>query len=116
MCLYPKLIRNPKYKPTKKNGGKPPFCWDTRLLFIPAACGECLECRKKKQREFQIRLQEEIRTNHAEFLTLTIGENAYKFLETCIPKLPENVLKEAKLNGDYENLTATEANRRFRVS
>lgn len=113
MCLYPRLIRNPKYKPTKKNGGKPPFCWDTRLLYIPAACGECLECRKKKQREFQIRLQEELRTNHGEFLTLTIDKNSYKFLETCIPKLPKEILKESKKNGDYDNLIATEGLRRF---
>lgn len=113
MCLYPRLIRNPKYKPTKKNGGNPPVCWDTRLLYIPAACGECYECRKKKQREYQIRLQEEIRHSHGEFLTLTIDDDSYKKLEKEIPKLPKKVLEESKKNGEYDNIIATEALRKF---
>lgn len=113
MCLYPKLIRNPKYKPTKKNGGKPPVCYDTRLLYIPAACGECYECRKKKQREYQIRLQEEIRHTHGEFLTLTIDNDWYKKLEKKIPKLPKETIKETKINGEYDNLIATVALRKF---
>ena len=32
MCLYPKLIPNKRYLPTKKNGGVPPVCPDERLL------------------------------------------------------------------------------------
>lgn len=113
MCLYPKLTKNPKYKPNKKNGGNPPFCYDTRLLYIPMACGECYECRKKKQREYQIRLQEEIRNKHAEFLTLTINEEHLEKLSKEIPKLPKKIMKEAKINGDYENMIATLALRRF---
>ena len=31
MCLYPKLIKNPKYKASKKNGGKIPAVYDIRL-------------------------------------------------------------------------------------
>ena len=81
MCLYPRLTRNPKYKPTKKNGGNPPVCYDTRLLYIPAACGECYECRKKKQREYQVRLQEEIRDNpNAIFVTLTISDESFEYI------------------------------------
>lgn len=75
MCLYTKMIKNPKYKPTKKNGGKPPFCNDARLEYIPAECGECPECRKKKQREWVIRLCEELKENFGYFITLTIDEN-----------------------------------------
>ena len=49
MCLYPKLIPNKRYLPTKKNGGVPPVCPDERLSYITAACGDCYECRKQKQ-------------------------------------------------------------------
>ena len=49
MCLYPRLIKNPKYKPNKKNGGKvnPPL--DYRTMYVPIGCGVCMECCKKKQ-------------------------------------------------------------------
>ena len=39
MCLYPKLIPNKRYLPTKKNGGVPPVCPDERLRYVTAACG-----------------------------------------------------------------------------
>lgn len=113
MCLYPKLIRNPKYKPNKKNGGNPPFCWDSRLLYIPAACGECYECLKKKQREYQIRLQEEIRTTHAEFITLTIDEENLKKLSNELKKTNKKLWETAKDINALENETATIALRRF---
>lgn len=75
MCLYPKLIPNPKYKPNKKNGGFPPICEDERLAYIPAACGICLECREQKARAWRVRLAEELRENpRAKFVTLTIDE------------------------------------------
>ena len=51
MCLYPKLIRNKKYLPTKKNNYNPPKMMDPRTAYITAACGKCLECRKQKQDE-----------------------------------------------------------------
>ena len=46
MCLYPTFVKNPKYKPNKKNKGKPPVCKDRRLYYIPVKCGCCIECRK----------------------------------------------------------------------
>ena len=57
MCLYPTYVKNPKYKPNKKNKGKPPVCKDRRLLYIPTKCGCCIECRKEKQREWRVRLE-----------------------------------------------------------
>lgn len=100
MCLYPRLIKNPKYKPNKKNGGRPPFCHDVRTLYVPIGCGVCMECLKKKSREWQIRLQEEIRhDNTGKFITLTFSEEAL-----------ENLKKEA---GENENDIATLAMRRF---
>ena len=81
MCLYPKYVKNPKYKPNKKNKGKPPVCEDKRLLYIPAKCGCCIECRKEKQREWRVRLEEELRSNFGYFTTLTISPDGIKEIE-----------------------------------
>ena len=81
MCLYPKYFKNPKYLPNKKNKGKPPICKDRRLLYIPAKCGCCIECRKEKQREWRVRLEEELRSNYGYFITLTISPEGIKDLE-----------------------------------
>lgn len=82
MCLYPTFIKNPKYKPNKKNKGKPPVCKDRRLLYIPVKCGCCIECRKEKQREWRVRLEEEIRSNFGYFTTLTISPEGIKEIES----------------------------------
>lgn len=80
MCLYPQLITNKKYIPTKKNPN-PPEPKDKRVLYVPIACGNCMECRKQKARAWSVRLQEEIRTNNkGEFVTLTFSNESYKKL------------------------------------
>lgn len=81
MCLYPQYIVNPKYKPNKKNKGNPPICKDRRLYYIPTKCGCCIECRKEKQREWRVRLEEELRSNYGYFITLTISPEGIKELE-----------------------------------
>lgn len=81
MCLYPVFVKNPKYKPNKKNKGKPPICKDKRLLYIPVKCGFCIECRKQKQREWRVRLEEELHENYGYFVTLTISQEGIKDLE-----------------------------------
>ena len=82
MCLYPKLIPNKRYLPTKKNDGVPPVCPDERLRYVTAACGDCYECRKQKQRQWIVRMSEENRqTPNAYFLTLTIDDKSYKQLK-----------------------------------
>ena len=81
MCLYPTYVKNPKYKPNKKNKGKPPVCKDKRLLYIPTKCGYCIECRKEKQREWRVRLEEELRSNFGYFTTLTISPEGIKEIE-----------------------------------
>ena len=57
MCLYPKLIKNRKYTANEKNGGIVPVFKDIRTLYVPIGCGVCMECMKKKAREWQIRLR-----------------------------------------------------------
>lgn len=74
MCLYPKLIKNPKYKSSKKRGYYVPKNYDKRTEYVPVACGKCFECRKKRAREWRIRLAEELRHDSAYFVTLTINE------------------------------------------
>ena len=82
MCLYTKLIRNKKYLPTKKNNYNPPKMADPRTAYITAACGKCLECRKQKQREWLVRMSEELRTEpNAYFMTLTISDENYEILK-----------------------------------
>ena len=82
MCLYPRLIRNRKYTVTKKNGGIVPEVKDNRVLSVPVGCGKCIECRKQKAREWQVRLQEDIRVNqNAKFVTLTFSERKLKEIE-----------------------------------
>lgn len=81
MCLYPTFVKNPKYKPNKKNKGKPPVCKDRRLLYIPVKCGCCIECRKEKQREWRVRLEEELRSSFGYFITLTISQEGIAELE-----------------------------------
>lgn len=75
MCLFPRLMANPKYKKTKKNGGVIPAIFDERVRAVPIRCGECRECRKQKKREWQIRLTEEIRSTKLKghMVTLTFS-------------------------------------------
>ena len=81
MCLYPTYVKNPKYKPNKKNNGRPPICKDRRLFYIPVKCGCCIECRKEKQREWRVRLEEELRSKFGYFTTLTISPEGIKEIE-----------------------------------
>lgn len=83
MCLYPKIIKNPKYEPNKKNGYTKEIPKDYRMKYIPIACGKCIECRKKKIREWTIRLQweEKYTKTKGRFITLTFSEEALDELE-----------------------------------
>jgi hypothetical protein len=104
MCLYPKLIKNRKYIANKKNGGIIPAVSDNRVLMVPVGCGKCIECKKQKSREWQVRLQEEIRNNtNGKFITLT-------FSNESIIELTE----DSKLEGyNLDNEIATKGVRRF---
>lgn len=81
MCLYPKLIKNPKYKANKKNGGNIPAVLDERVKLVPVGCQKCIECRKQKARGWMIRLLEDIKTNkNGKFITLTFAPEELKKL------------------------------------
>lgn len=104
MCLFPKLIKNRKYTETKKNGGNVPQLKDERVIFVPVGCGNCVECRKQKSREWQVRLSEDIKTNtNGKFVTLTFSNEQYT-------KLTKEIEAKGYLR---DNMTATLAVRRF---
>jgi hypothetical protein len=104
MCLYPRLINNRKYIANKKNGGVIPPVYDKRVLVVPAGCGKCIECKKQKAREWQVRMSEEIRHNtNGKFVTLTFSNESIKELS-----------KNIELQGyELDNEIATKAVRRF---
>lgn len=74
MCLFPRLIKNKRYVPNKKNGGVPPPCDDYRKLYVAVGCGKCMECMRQKALQWKIRLNEELRTQkYAYFVTFTFA-------------------------------------------
>ena len=109
MCLYPRLIDNPKYKANKKNGGQVPPVLDSRVKKVPIGCGKCLECMKQKSNHWKIRLYEDIQEHtNAKFVTLTFDPEPLKQLYNIV------TTKNQKLEGyDIDNAIATLATRRF---
>tara|TARA_B110001452_G_scaffold243599_1_gene227141 strand:+ start:4192 stop:5169 length:978 start_codon:yes stop_codon:yes gene_type:complete len=88
MCLYPRLIRNRKYTVTKKNGGVIPPINDERVTKVAVGCGKCMECRKQKARQWQVRLQEDMRANkNGKFVTWTFSDEGLKELDKEIKGL-----------------------------
>ena len=106
MCLFPRLIKNKKFTPTKKNGGVVPPVIDKRTLFVPVGCGKCIECKKQKARDWQIRIIEEIKKDTSgKFVTLTLSNEEYRKL---------NIEIDDNIKGyDRDNEIATKATRRF---
>lgn len=103
MCLYTKYIENPKFKPNKKNNYRPPKCTDERLRYVPVSCGRCIECRKKKRREWLVRLSEEIKENsNCMFITLTFNEKSLR-------KLSKELFNRKAQNDEEENQVCIKA-------
>lgn len=74
MCFFPELIINPKYKPNKKNNYRPPRLKDERVKWVPIGCQQCLECRKQKARQWQVRLLEDLKQHkNGKFVTFTFS-------------------------------------------
>lgn len=107
MCLYPKIIKNRKYLANKKNRGVIPIMTDERVKYVPVGCGKCIECRKQKARNWQIRLLEEIKQNKCgKFITLT-------FSNESIQQLASDKYCESAQGYELDNAIATLAIRRF---
>lgn len=107
MCLYPRLIANKKYQKTKKNGGIIPAVFDERTRVVPIKCGHCKECVKQKTREWQVRLNEEIRQNkNGRWMCLTFSNEE-------ITKLYDEFRTEDCQGYDLDNKVAKVAIRRW---
>lgn len=110
MCIYSRLIKNTKYTPNKKNGGIVPAVLDNRVMAVPIGCGKCIECKKQKAREWQVRLLEDVRHNkNGKFITLTFSNESIKEINEIITKKIGYQLKGYEL----DNEIATIAIRRF---
>lgn len=85
MCLYPKIMRNKKYRITKKNGGNVPILKDKRVGYVPIGCGKCMECKKQKSNQWKVRLMEDLRVNkNAKFVTFTFSDESLQELDNDI--------------------------------
>lgn len=94
MCLYPRTIRNKRYEPNKKNDGIIPVVYDSRALKVQIPCENCIECRKQKAREWQVRLQEDIKTNTgAKFITLTFSNESIKYIHEQLGLKNKRIIK-----------------------
>lgn len=106
MCIYGSVMPNKKYTATKKNGGIVPVPVDRRVMGVTIACGKCIECKKKKAREWKVRLEEELRHDiQAEFVTLSFSDEAI-----------EKLIKQGKIESEgyeKENEIATWAVRKY---
>lgn len=108
MCLYPRLILNRKYKANAKNGGIIPAIPDMRVRYVPVGCQVCIECKKQKARQWQVRLSEEIKNNrNGRFITLTFSTAGLREVYESDDKLKD-------LSGyDLDNGICTRAVRLF---
>lgn len=74
-------MQNKKYTATKKNGGVIPLCRDERQRYIWIPCGQCYVCKKKKAREWRMRITEDIKVNNnCKIVTLTFNTESLKKL------------------------------------
>lgn len=81
MCINKSLKKNKKYVINKKNGGNVPPCNDKRQLYVWIPCGQCYVCKKKKAREWRMRIAEDIKVNNnAKIITLTFNTESLKKL------------------------------------
>ena len=101
-CLHPIVIKNKRYTSFHK------FCTETsgygfedynkfmiqtygtlhpKDEYLSVPCGHCLECRKRKAREWRVRLLwEHTRHRNGIFITLSISPKYYDEVLSCPPK------------------------------
>lgn len=92
MCLYPKLIRNKRYLGYNVSPKDAKICTDDRKLYVPIGCGNCIECRRQKAREWQVRLCEEIKVwKYKYFVTFTFSCEELEKLANEFPNKKHNV-------------------------
>ena len=115
MCLYPRILPNPKYKPNKKNGGNVPQVPDDRVKVVPIGCGKCYECRKQRRMDWVARLMYEYRhsTVKGKFVTLTYSDDA---LERLRERVCSTIGGEVVPEYDLLNLVVSQSVKWWRES
>ena len=100
------MMKNRKYVANGKNGGIIPSVPDERVLYVSVGCQQCVECRKQKARNWQVRIMEDIKVNkNGKFVTFTFSDESIKNLAGELSD---------KLEGyELDNEIATLAMRRF---
>ncbi len=79
---------NRRFKKSKKNGGVIPPILDERTRYVSVGCQRCMECRKQKSRDWNVRLQEEIRGQKLKghFMTMTFSPESVVELVEALKK------------------------------
>ena len=114
MCLYSKLVDNPKYKANKKNGGVIPAVRDIRHKYVPISCGQCIECCKRKARDWKVRLSIEIKHQPAcSMVTLTFSPDSLYELMIEIQNIDKENGIIPRIGYDMDNAICTLAVRKF---
>lgn len=118
MCLFNEFYKNKKYTATKKNGGIIPAVSDIRTLYVPIGCGHCIECRKQRAREWQVRLMEDIKEHtNGKFITLTFSTESLNKLIKWVRDREARLKRdpfELPKGYDLDNAIATVAIRLFK--
>lgn len=119
MCLYSQFVDNPRYKKNKKNGGIIPPVHDIRATIVATGCGKCIECRKQRARNWQVRLLEDIKENtNGIFTTLTFNTESIIKLKWDVENYTvidnKRIKVKTKIEGyELDNAIATRAMRKF---
>lgn len=117
MCLYPTLIKNPKYLPNKKNGGYPPKIQDQRVKYVAIGCGNCIECRRQKANWWRVRLERELEAKKQQgiFVTLTFSPESIEYLtKKCKEDYENKEIFEKLTENEKINKVAKKAIKLFR--
>lgn len=103
MCIYTKAVENPRFKKWRKeNGGLHPN-YDYKKAYVPIECGECIECRRKKAREWKTRIREEWKDKGvAHFVTLTFSEKELDKLEVDAKSKTANTVAALAIKRFYD--------------
>lgn len=94
-CLSPITIRNPHYKPNKKNGGVVPVSPRYDMLWLKVDCGHCFQCMRKRAMHWRFRLMQEYKfSKHKRFhfVTLTFSDYALSNLRNEFPGEDDNYI------------------------
>lgn len=115
MCLYPRIMRNPRYKPNKKNNGIPPACHDKRMMYISIGCGKCIECRRKEIRSWIARIETEQKFKQAPalFVTFTFNDESLWELREWAINWKNQTTDENDKEEHIDNIVAKRAMRLF---